>query len=155
MYAGRLKAPSLFLISRQRGALVAHARSLSAAPGGPLSRYEHLVAAGELIKDEHQLAALEKLDGLHKALVDSDYEPPKEVVASSSVSKEPGLGVKLGRLASGWGIALGGGSENPSGAGGVKVSIIRYRNNWTVARSRQDEEMGWISSSVRAMSWLG
>ena len=83
-----------------------------------------MVQEGRINRDEHQLAALAHLDGLWRELVETGYEPPEPTLTTNrdEGSDEGGLGATLGGLARGWGIALGGGSENPSGAGGVKVS---------------------------------
>ena len=82
----------------------------------PLEVYEKLVASGDIARDEHQLGALTHLDALWRALVESGYTPPKVSVEQKAVEDgTPSLGERVGGLARDWGLALGGGSENPSG----------------------------------------
>lgn len=91
----------------------------------PLVKYEALCANGTLTRDEHQIAALQQLDLLWHTLAKSRYEPPPPPkLQASAANKDGGVGKAFGNMARKWGIAMGGGSENPSGAGGVKVSTF-------------------------------
>jgi predicted ATPase len=92
----------------------------------PLAKYEALCASGTLTRDRHQVAALEQLDALWNTLAKRpQYAPPppkRRDQQAGAGSGGGGVGAALGNLARRWGVAMGGGSENPSGAGGVKVS---------------------------------
>jgi len=91
----------------------------------PLVKYEALCANGTLTRDEHQIAALQQLDLLWHTLSNSRYEPPPPPKLKASTSNQDGgVSQVFSSMARKWGIAMGGGSENPSGAGGVKVSTF-------------------------------
>lgn len=137
---------------------------------GPLAVYRERVALGQLVEDPHQVAALRELDSLFRELVASGYRPPKLGQSSAEASAQAashaaqrsrgseGLASALGGLARTFGLAVGGGSENPSGAGGVKVSTFgapkpqtgvapaAATSSWWPFGSSRSEETG--SSSV-------
>ena len=70
---------------------------------------------------------MKHLDVLWRNLVDSGYAPPAPSEKSGATMATGRIDTKggwIGGLARSWGVALGGGSENPSGAGGVRVSTF-------------------------------
>ena len=98
----------------------------SAPPGGPSALYDKLCTNGEITADRHQLAAMVHLQALHDQLISSGYAPPplEEVVTGEETTEDLGVGGKIAEVAQSWGLAFGGGSENPSGAGGPRVSTF-------------------------------
>ena len=115
----RLGAPN-------RAFSAASAVGASAPPGGPSALYDKLCTNGEITADRHQLAAMIHLQALHDQLISSGYAPPplEEVVTGEETTEDLGVGGKIAEIAQSWGLAFGGGSENPSGAGGPRVSTF-------------------------------
>ena len=113
---------------RARGALrrVAARHALSTLP---TARYEALVADGALRRDDHQLAALRTLDRVWTQL--ETYEPPNVREEAATLEKEATtetLGQRFAAFAQGLGLAVGGGTDRPSGASGPVVS--RFGSNY-------------------------
>ena len=121
---------------RARGALrrVAARHALSTLP---TARYEALVADGALRRDDHQLAALRTLDRVWTQL--ETYEPPNVREEAATLEKEATtetLGQRFAAFAQGLGIAVGGGTDRPSGASGPVVSRFGSNYDYDAERPR-------------------
>ena len=124
------------MLLRARGALrrVAARHALSTLP---TARYEALVADGALRRDDHQLAALRTLDRVWKEL--ETYEPPNVREEAATLEKEATtetLGQRFAAFAQGLGIAVGGGTDRPSGASGSVVSRFGSNYDYDAERPR-------------------
>ena len=122
------------LLRRPLGAAArARWRGLSTLPSG---RYEELVGAGRLSRDAHQLVALGALDRVWRGL--EDYAVPDVREEARSLEAEavagPSLSQRFAALAQGMGIAVGGGTDRPSGASGPVVS--RFGSNYDYDEER-------------------
>ena len=103
----------------------------------PTARYEALVADGALRRDDHQLAALRTLDRVWKEL--ETYEPPNVREEAATLEKEATtetLGQRFAAFAQGLGIAVGGGTDRPSGASGPVVSRFGSNYDYDAERPR-------------------
>ena len=121
---------------RARGALrrVAARHALSTLP---TARYEALVADGALRRDDHQLAALRTLDRVWTQL--ETYEPPNVREEAATLEKEATtetLGQRFAAFAQGLGLAVGGGTDRPSGASGPVVSRFGSNYDYDAERPR-------------------
>ena len=77
------------------------------------------MADGALRRDDHQLAALRTLDRVWTQL--ETYEPPNVREEAATLEKEATtetLGQRFAAFAQGLGLAVGGGTDRPSGASG-------------------------------------
>ena len=85
-----------------------------------MAAYEALVASGTLQRDGVQVEVLSEFERLYDAL--EAYEPAPLPPIEEMAEAKPTIGSALARWAAQIGLAIGGGSDRPSGASGPVVS---------------------------------
>lgn len=94
-------------------------RALSSSSRGPIVAYELCVSRGELRRDAVQARVMVELGRLYDEL--SEYEPPPLPEITLKKLEAPQRNW-MSSMASVFGLALGGGSDRPSGSSGPVVS---------------------------------
>ena len=96
----------------------------AAAAAGPTAEYERRIEAGDIVRDAHQVDACAQLQVLHDAL--ASYAPPSLDEAAAAAAAAAGGDADavspFSSFAQSIGLAVGGGSDRPSGASGPRVS---------------------------------